>query len=137
MDSVYSVYNLPNKVLYHLTASIEENVGIYNIIEDSMDIIQDRDKTHAPSNKYIELANTAQSLKLIFRSALIENNAWLDDDMMEAIDLICTKMARIAHGDPNYIDHWLDIGGYSKLIVNRLQSQQTPPVIKKPSKQRK
>lgn len=125
-----------NKVLHHLTASIEENVGIYKTIEDNMDIIHDRDKTHAPSNKYIELANTAQSLKLVFRSALIENDAWLDDDMMEAIDLICTKMARIAHGDPNHIDHWLDIGGYSKLIVNRLQSNLPPPTQQK-SKQRK
>jgi len=101
-----------------------------------MTIIQDRDKTHAPSNKYIELANTAQSLKLVFRSALLEQDLWLEDDMMEAIDLICTKMARIAHGDPTHIDHWLDIAGYSQLIVNRLQSQQTPPIAKKRTERR-
>lgn len=125
-----------NKVLHHLTASIEENVGIYNIREDNMDIIQDRNKTHAPSDKYIELANTAQALKLVFRSALTEQDAWLDDDMMEAIDLICTKMARIAHGDPMYLDHWLDISGYAQLVVNRLKSN-APPPTQKQSKERK
>ncbi len=137
MDSVYSVYNLPNKVLHHLTASIEENVGIYNNIrEDSMDIIQDRNKTHAPSDKFHELADTAQCLKLVFRAALNERDVWLDHDMMEAIDLICTKMARIAHGDSKHIDHWADIAGYSQLIINRLQSD-LPPPSQKPSKQRK
>lgn len=101
-----------------------------------MDIIQDRNKTHAPSDKFKELAKTAQSLKLIFRSALVEKDVWIDDDMMEAIDLICTKMARIAHGNPNHIDHWLDIAGYSQLVVNRLQSE-LPPPSQKQSKQRK
>jgi hypothetical protein len=96
-----------------------------------MKIINDRDKTHAPSSKYIELANTAQSLKLVFRSALLEQDVWLEDDMMEAIDLICTKMARIAHGDPTHIDHWLDIAGYSQLVVNRLQSQRDDTIPKK------
>jgi hypothetical protein len=136
MDSVYSVYNLPNKVLHHLTASIEENVGIYNIIEDSMDIIQDRDKTHAPSDKFKQLAETAQTLKTIVRSGLVETDKFLDEDMMESIDLICTKIARIVHGDSKHIDHWLDIAGYSQLIVNRLQSD-LPPPTQKPSKQRK
>lgn len=96
-----------------------------------MDIIQDRDKTHAPSDKFRELAETAQSLKEIYRLGLIETDKYLDHDMMESIDLICTKIARIVHGDSKHIDHWLDIAGYSQLIVNRLQSQQTPPIAKK------
>jgi hypothetical protein len=96
-----------------------------------MDIIQDRDKTHAPSDKFRQLAETAQTLKTIVRSGLIETDKFLDEDMMEAIDLICTKIARIVHGDSKHIDHWLDIAGYSQLIINRLQSEQTPTIVKK------
>lgn len=101
-----------------------------------MNIIQDRDKTHAPSENYIQLAETAQHLKIVFRSALIERDVELDYDMMEAIDLICTKMARIAHGNPKHIDHWIDIAGYSQLVANRLQSTQAidPPHKKKAGK---
>jgi hypothetical protein len=96
-----------------------------------MDIIQDRDNTHAPSDKFKELAETAQSLKEIYRLGLIETDKYLDHDMMESIDLICTKIARIVHGDSKHIDHWLDIAGYSQLIINRLQSEQMPPIAKK------
>lgn len=101
-----------------------------------MDIIKDRDKTHATSDKFKELAETAQSLKEIYRSGLIETDKYLDHDMMESIDLICTKIARIVHGNPNHIDHWADIAGYSQLIINRLQSDLAPPPQKQ-SKQRK
>lgn len=126
-----------NKVLHHLTASIEENVGIYNNIrEDNMDIIKDRDSTHAPSDQFDKLADTAQSLKLIFKAGLNDQDKWLDNDMMESLDMICTKIARIVHGNEKHIDHWADIAGYSQLIVNRIQSDLNPPTQKQ-SKQRK
>lgn len=32
-----------------------------------------------------------------------------------AIDAIAMKLARIATGDPNYLDNWVDIQGYAKL----------------------
>jgi len=125
-----------NQVLHHLTASIEENVGIYNIREDSMDIIKDRDNTHAKSEDFHKLADTAQMLKLVFKASLNDQDKWLDNDMMESLDVICTKIARIVHGNPKHIDHWADIAGYSQLIVNRLQSY-LPPPTQKQSKQRK
>lgn len=36
----------------------------------------------------------------------------------EALHMICSKMARIVNGDPDYKDNWHDIGGYAKLIEN-------------------
>ena len=98
-----------------------------------MDTIKERNKTHASSDKFKELAETAQMLKDIYRSGLVETDKSLDYDMMESIDLICTKIARIVHGDDKHIDHWLDIAGYSQLIINRLQSD-LPPPSQKPSK---
>jgi hypothetical protein len=96
-----------------------------------MDTIKERNKTHAPSDKFKELAETAQMLKDIYRCGLVDAKKTMDYDMMESIDLMCTKIARIVHGDDKHIDHWLDIAGYSQLIINRLQSEQTPTIVKK------
>jgi hypothetical protein len=34
---------------------------------------------------------------------------------MEALEMICTKIARILSGNPNDPDHWKDIAGYAEL----------------------
>jgi hypothetical protein len=45
----------------------------------------------------------------------------MDPDMRESVDMIATKMGRIAYGDPSHLDSWVDIAGYAKLVVYRLQ----------------
>ena len=42
------------------------------------------------------------------------------DSMVEAMDMIFHKIARIANGDPLYVDSWQDIAGYAQLIVDEL-----------------
>jgi hypothetical protein len=37
--------------------------------------------------------------------------------------MICHKLARIANGNPYYEDSWHDIGGYSQLVVQILETQ--------------
>lgn len=34
---------------------------------------------------------------------------------LEALKMICHKIARIVTGDPNYADNWDDIAGYAQL----------------------
>ena len=48
--------------------------------------------------------------------------------MAEAIHMICHKLARIANGDPHYVDSWHDIGGYTQLVVNILEEAAQPKV---------
>lgn len=44
----------------------------------------------------------------------------------EAMQMICSKLARITCGDCNHIDSWHDIAGYATLVVNSLtQPKQT------------
>ena len=38
----------------------------------------------------------------------------------EALHMIFHKLARIANGDPNYADSWIDIAGYAMLIADEL-----------------
>lgn len=44
----------------------------------------------------------------------------LDDDMVEALEMIAHKIGRILNGDPLYSDSWRDIAGYAALVADRL-----------------
>lgn len=48
----------------------------------------------------------------------------LPNFMAEALHMICHKLARICNGDPNHVDSWHDIAGYSQLVVQILTEQQ-------------
>jgi hypothetical protein len=71
--------------------------------------------------KYVNVAKTSQLLKGIVAQGLIQSGNELDYDMRESLDLICNKISRIVNGDPSYHDSWHDIGGYAKLVADRLQ----------------
>ena len=43
-----------------------------------------------------------------------------DADQLEAMEMICHKLARIVNGDPDYADSWHDIAGYAQLVADRL-----------------
>lgn len=64
---------------------------------------------------FAEMASVAQDLKAML----------LADDMnvveKEAVDLICTKLARISCGNPHNKDSWTDIAGYAMLVVEYLE----------------
>lgn len=42
----------------------------------------------------------------------------LEAYQLEALKMICHKIARIVSGDPTYEDNWLDIAGYAELGCN-------------------
>jgi hypothetical protein len=75
-------------------------------------------------------ANLTQTLITIITQH--HNSVHADEDgkvtplphfMLESIHMICHKLARIANGNPYYADSWHDIGGYSQLVVQILESQ--------------
>lgn len=41
----------------------------------------------------------------------------------EALEMILHKISRIVNGDPNYVDNWTDICGYSRLVIDHLNEQ--------------
>jgi hypothetical protein len=43
------------------------------------------------------------------------------DDQWEALEMIVHKIGRIVNGNPDVVDHWVDIAGYAKLVSDRLQ----------------
>lgn len=69
--------------------------------------------------KFINHATIAQILKTtIFSVKSIRN--FSSPDQVEALEMICHKIARILNGDHNYIDSWTDIAGYATLVADRL-----------------
>ena len=65
-------------------------------------------------------ATISQSLKEILHNST--NWEAMPPDMKEALHMIVHKISRIVEGDFNYDDSWIDISGYSTLIVERLHN---------------
>ena len=78
--------------------------------------LAERQKTHGDFEENAELS---QALKYVMRN--LGNWDELRPDQQEALEVIQHKIARILTGDPNLIDSYRDICGYSQLVVNRLE----------------
>jgi hypothetical protein len=61
-----------------------------------------------------------------FKAVMSDTPNWikLDDDMVEALEMVAHKMGRILNGDPTYADSWVDIAGYAQLVADRLQGKE-------------
>ena len=70
--------------------------------------------------KFTGHAKVSQSLKQVMQAT--PNWTKLSDDQKEALEMTAHKIGRILNGDPNYDDSWIDIGGYTKLVADRLTS---------------
>jgi hypothetical protein len=74
------------------------------------DVLEERQTTHGD---FHDTARIAQALKVVVRSG----PSWrcMDAAQREAVEHICTKLARIVSGDNNAPDHWDDVAGYARL----------------------
>ena len=73
--------------------------------------------------KFIEGAEVMQMLKRVVLNALNNRDKTLAHDQAEAMDMIIHKIGRIVNGNPDVVDHWLDIAGYAKLVADRLEGR--------------
>lgn len=67
-------------------------------------------------------ADITQGIKDVMQAA----RKWhsLANDQKEALDMVAHKIGRILNGDPNYLDSWHDIIGYTRLVEQRLEREQ-------------
>ncbi len=68
--------------------------------------------------EFTEHAEITQNIK----EAMKGGNNWdsLCYDQVECLEMIAHKIGRILNGDPNYVDSWTDIIGYTRLVEKRL-----------------
>lgn len=80
---------------------------------------EDRNQTHGDPIAQFE---TAQQLK----NELARGPHWMDLNAVEreALEMICTKLSRLVHGDPAHGDHMLDIIGYAAIAVESRHDEQ-------------
>jgi hypothetical protein len=72
--------------------------------------------------KFVDVSKATQDIQeALYDNIHIEKLTSLPPDMCIALDMICHKLARIAVGDANYVDNWVDIAGYAKLVADRLE----------------
>jgi hypothetical protein len=71
--------------------------------------------------KFIEGAEIMQMLKRVVHNYIEQRGTPLAFDQREAIDMIIHKLGRIINGNPDKVDHWVDIAGYAILVSERLE----------------
>ena len=64
-------------------------------------------------------ADISQAIKSVMFNS--RQDLELAADQREALEMIAHKIARIINGDPDYVDSWVDIAGYAKLVADRLE----------------
>lgn len=88
---------------------------------DIRETLADREQSYG---RFFGHATIAQELKQVLFESI--GRKWVDmaPDQREALEMILHKIARIANGNPDYVDSWHDIAGYATLVANRLREAQ-------------
>jgi hypothetical protein len=98
----------------------QEQTGI-EMYEDEVDATLDA--RAVDYGKFIEGAEVMQMLKRVVQNALNNRDKTLAHDQAESLDMIIHKIGRIINGNPDVVDHWLDIAGYAQLVADRLNGR--------------
>lgn len=85
------------------------------------DTLNRRQKTHGD---FEHNASVSQTLKKTIDRSPAAIKGDLHPVMLEALDAIFAKVARIVCGDPAEPDHWHDIAGYATLVEEILLKRQ-------------
>jgi hypothetical protein len=88
------------------------------------DVIGTLQQRHETYGEYATQARIAQQLKGVMHDT--PNWNALTCVQRESLDMIAAKISRILNGDPDHIDSWHDIGGYARLVEDRLRPDRQP-----------
>lgn len=87
-------------------------------LPDLTSILIDR---NARYGAFLDHAHVTQELKRVLYQHMAHRWDALAPDQREALEMIVHKIGRIANGDPDYADSWIDIAGYARLVADRLE----------------
>ena len=91
------------------------------LIQEDTNIDHTLDERAKDYGKFKDSAALMQGIKRLLADHARRHDKTFADDQWEALEMIVHKMARIVNGNPDKVDHWVDIAGYAKLIADRLQ----------------
>jgi hypothetical protein len=87
-------------------------------MSDLRQILTERGESHGSLMGH---ARICQRMKDQMRE--VEGWNRLSADQRESLDMVMHKIARILNGNPDVVDHWIDIAGYSQLVADRLDRE--------------
>lgn len=125
--AIPTVYPLRKQAMHVLQEQIaEEQLGpqvapVVEVNKETINVNELLTGREARYGTFEEHAKLSQELM----SVMHERSGWnrLAADQREALEMVQHKVARILNGDPEYLDNWVDICGYSQLVVNRLEKE--------------
>lgn len=86
------------------------------------DIVETLTERGERYGKFTDHANLTKNMHRMFAAHMgTKRYEAMQADQQEALHMIFHKLARIANGDPDYADSWIDIAGYAKLVADRLE----------------
>lgn len=89
--------------------------------EAEADVNETLDERAKDYGKFKDGASLMQGVKRLLAEHAARHDKTFADDQWEAIEMIVHKMGRIVNGNPDVVDHWVDIAGYATLVADRLQ----------------
>jgi hypothetical protein len=74
--------------------------------------------------KFKDGAALMQAMKRSMAEHASKHGKSFADDQWEALEMIVHKIGRIVNGNPDVVDHWVDIAGYATLVADRLEGRE-------------
>lgn len=71
--------------------------------------------------KFEQHASITQAMKEAMREPSDGKYDVLEDYIKEALEMICHKIGRIINGNPYYLDSYIDIIGYTQLVIDEIK----------------
>ena len=114
-------YKLRKQVLDGMYQAPETMPMPEPFIQEDTNIDETLDARAQDYGKFKDGAALMQAIKRTLADHALRHNKTFADDQWEALEMIVHKIGRIVNGNPDKVDHWVDIAGYAKLIADRLQ----------------
>jgi len=128
VTNVATKFQAPKPMTYKLRKQVldeafqpPEMVPMPELIQEETNIDQTLDERAQDYGKFKDGAALMQAIKRTLADHARMHNKTFADDQWEALEMIVHKIGRIVNGNPDKVDHWVDIAGYAKLIADRLQ----------------
>jgi len=124
---VAAKFQAPKPMTYKLRKQVQdawqppELMPMPELIQEDTNIDQTLDERAKDYGRFKDSAALMQGIKRLLADHARRHDKTFADDQWEALEMIVHKMARIVNGNPDKVDHWVDIAGYAKLIADRLQ----------------
>ena len=129
VTKVAAKFQAPKPMTYKLRKQVLD--GMYQapemvpmpeaLIQEDTNIDETLDARAQDYGKFKDGAALMQGIKRLLADHAAKHNKTFNDDQWEALEMIVHKIGRIVNGNPDKVDHWVDIAGYAKLIADRLQ----------------